>query len=204
MSQPTITAMPLSAPLIALAISQRVAFLPDPDADAWFTANELVGPDAGGVLALTERGQVWVNMLVETPLPVAVARWGDPRKAPGESAAALQIVDTFRRNMPSIGDMETIGERRANKSFSDIVPPGFTPNSHTDTLPGQVPPGMQRDTELEVVFRNGRVDKRGQHVKMFAAQVPWQRVGPDIPDAVIAYRIVQGEQLMVAGTSLTG
>ncbi len=190
--------MPLSAPLIALAISQRAAFVPDPVVDAWFEASELVGP-VDGVIGLTERGRVWVDRLLSTPLPVSVARWGYPDDLlPVRTLDAKTGVWKTDRG-PIRATYEPVAI--ATPTVPDVIPPGFNPNRWADLSPGAVPPGMQRDTELEVVLRNGKTDKRGQYLKMFAAQVPWQRV--DTYDAVIAYRVVPGEQLVVSGTALT-
>lgn len=185
---------PAGAILTLLAIAARVPYSTDADIDTWLTANELIGPNDGGIIDLTERGRVWLGMIESTPLPVAVARWGDPRQ--------FAAIDAARFDIAAVAQRATVAAAPAAPPAGEI-PPGFIPNTFTALLPGQVPGGMQRDTELEVVLRNGRKDKKGQFLKLYAGQVMWGGNPKNPIEDVIAYRIIPGDTLMVAATSLT-
>lgn len=194
MSTPNLIA-PTGAILTLLAIAERAAVPADEAVDAWLATNELVGPNEGGIIDLTERGRVWLGMIMATPLPVPIARWGDPR-------ATVTINPAL---FPPKPEVARPAGRVAGDDFTAIdysprpptIPPGFTANTFGDLEIGKLPPGLQRDTELEVVLANGHKDRNGRYLKLFAGQVIFKRQGK--VDDVIAYRVIPGETLLVAG-----
>lgn len=176
-----------AAILALLAISERAPLPRDEAAEAWLSENALIALNEAQILDLTEKGTVWLGMLGATPLPIEVPlpRWTDPRSAP-------------LAYHPSTGQTTPVIEAE-RKAAADTVafelPPGYNPNRFTALPPGQIPLGMQRDADIETIWRNGR------KVKNYAGSIIWQH--RDKPDDVMAYRVVAGEQLLVSGTALT-
>lgn len=168
-----------------LAIANRSAAPIDPESEDWLRGFELLDYDDGGVLAPTERGKIYLSMIESTPLPVAVARWGDPRVFP--AVAPLPIVQAAPQSVVT-ASAPAAAPPAAGETFQ--LPTGFGPNRWTDLEPGRIPPGFARDAELETILRSKR------HLKNFAGSVIWLHRG--VPDDVMAYRIIPGDALTVS------
>lgn len=112
----------------------------------------------------TAKGQAWLAMILETPLPVQ--QWIDPR------AGSFTVVDLAPGQR--LADVVPVPRETP-------LPDGFT--AFAGALPaGTLPVGLQRDTEIEVVWRNG---KRKFPV---AGSVNW--TSRNKPDDVIGYRVL--------------
>lgn len=181
-----------AAILALLAISERAPLPRDEAAEAWLSENALIALNEAQILDLTEKGTVWLGMLGATPLPIEVPlpRWTDPRSAPVIHQDAV-----VRVGMEPGGLRAADWNEPAKPAPSFELPPGYNPNRFTTLPPGQIPLGMQRDADIETIWRNGR------KVKNYAGSIIWQH--RDKPDDVMAYRVIAGEQLLVSGTALT-
>lgn len=177
-----------SAALYAMAIRLGLPISPDPEVESFMAGEELIS-DAGGFVALTDRGNVWVDMLLETPIPVQTARWGDPRRFPvlGER---IEVMRGERLAVPS-GNGGFVAVPTANYSEQFEVPAGFNPNRYVELKPPAVPPGLKPDNDLEVVWRNG------QRRKVAAQAVIWSHRNK--PDDVMAFRVIPGDTIDAVG-----
>ena len=59
------------------ALDMGVPIVPDEYAEQWLRDADLVADDDAGIAAVTPKGRAWLNLLIATPLPVKIERWGD-------------------------------------------------------------------------------------------------------------------------------
>lgn len=175
---------PDGAILTVMCIAARVPPPNDEAVDRWLVQNELVGLNAGGVVDLTERGRAWIDMISATPMPVAVAKWGDPRVNHQWVEVAPQAPASGAARPGAAPVPRTVAAPPAG------IPPGFILNAWTELPAGQMPPipGLARDTELEVIFEHGKTDSRGGYPKRFAGQVIYKAMGKG--DDVVAFKML--------------
>lgn len=113
----------------------------------------IIAPVMGkpGSYTLTERGRVWHDMVIGTPMPVQV--WGDPRGM----TLTLPVTTTTQGNIspaPAVTMMQA--------PMPDL-PEGFTPN-----ITGIRPTELQGTDWIAVARRNGNI------VESFVGQLgPW-------------------------------
>ena len=165
---------PDGAILILLGILTRAPLPIDEANETWLAENGMTAPDPdSGIIDLTDRGRAWSRMILETPLPVR-GEWGDPRKFPAIAGAAPASSST---PAPFVAQNPAPAPAAAFQ-----LPPGFNANRWADLAPGTLPPGLQRDSELECVWRSGKL------VKNFAGTINWKQPGADTD--VMGYRVI--------------
>lgn len=182
-----------------LAIAEGAAVVVDEAAEEWLIAQGLLERNAAGMIEVTAKGSAWGGMLVATPLPVEVSRWGDPRESTLSKAAPVTIDDlaTLLRNIIPPVSAQAPG-RSTSRPPNTAAPmpteggaveplPGFRANEWTTLQPGQAPPGLQRDDAVVVQMRSGRV--MGEKPKLMASQVIWKWRDEPHPDDVLYYRV---------------
>lgn len=186
---------PAGAILALLALDLGVPVNADEFAETWLRDSDLVVDDAAAMPQITGKGRAWIALLRATPLPVKIERWGDPRgdavipaaPAPAFDAVALAaaVAQAVGAVIRPIATAAPSANRPASAPADGFeIPPGFNPNRYTDLPPGQLPNGLQRDWEIEVIWRDGHPRK------MFAGSVIWKHTGKK--DDVMAFRVIPG------------
>lgn len=186
--------------LALLALDMGVPIVPDEYAEQWLRDADLVADDDAGIAAVTPKGRAWLNLLIATPLPVKIERWGDPRAdgAPAAPPAPAPALDAGVLAAAIVKAAALVGQpvgvvapparpQSTGPAPGDVfeVPTGYNPNRFTNVPPGQLPHGMQRDWELEVIWRDGHPRR------MIAGTVIWRHTGKK--DDVMAYRLVPSD-----------
>lgn len=164
----TIILAPDGAIFALLAIAAGAPLAPNEEAETWLQEQTLIGYSIdGSVLEVTGRGRAFIGMINSTPLPVRVERWDDPRAvdapppppaAPGFDLAGLATMFAALAKGAAPQAQAAAPAPRTPGAVSATVdlPHGWTPNNFTDLPPGQIPPTLQRDTEIYLMRRDGR------------------------------------------------
>lgn len=188
---------PITAPdgaifaLICLSISAPLVV--GEDAELWLREQFLIDDTPGGVTELTPRGQAYLDMILATPLPVKIERWGDPRgiDAPPPAAPALDPVTiatavalALKGNAVQVAPQRPAPAHPAAKPVTVVttIPPGYLDvPDHWKALPaGQWPSELRNDADVRVIYRDGRVSAPRP-----AQAIIWLHTGGN--DDVMAY-----------------
>lgn len=151
----------------------RNAFLADGIIEPW---DDLSGEP---IYRATDKGGAWLDMILSVPMPVPL--WADPRKATGEQHD--QWIDKIHLSGASL----------AIRELQPVeIPAGFVKADPVQSL-GKLPPGFRHDTYVEVIYRDGQVNKpakSGMRPSVGeAALFNWKQTGSD--DDVIGYRFLE-------------
>lgn len=142
-----------------------------PEVEGFLLDTRLIERNAAGLLVVADRGAVFLEMLEQTPLPEPRTAWGDPR----------QPAEPFFPAAP-------YPPPPAPPPHTPALPPGFTANTFTSLKPGETPPGLPRDIEVQTFIRAGRV------ITNFVGAINWGHRGS--AHDVLGYRIASTEDSM--------
>lgn len=213
MTNPTVA--PKGAILALLAIDAHADVSGDlQEATDWLLTFGLIGPDDAMITALTDKGRAWLDLILATPLPVQLAVWGDPRAERSTMVSLADVAAMIRSAPPAAAPVAPTGMtdlerlRIASTAQTDVfvLPAGFNPNRYGNLKPGELPAGMKRDDDLEVIHRRRRRNKAGDVVNVrLPAQAVIFTLDPAVekPDDVLAYRIL-ADGLSADSPALTG
>jgi len=134
---------------------------------------ELLNFDA----SVSGRGAAFIASLIQTPLPIM--QWVDPRETYPYTSVRLD---------PPPHARPTPAQERALKASVDTsvfaaLPAGFT--SIPDLKPGELPPGVNRDGQIELYLANGKT------IHSLAGTINWANKGKK--DSPIGMRIVNAK-----------
>lgn len=161
-----------------LVVDHRAPVDLPPEVEQDLTDRRLIERNAAGLLVVADRGAVFLDMLEHTPLPEPRTAWGDPR----------QPAEPFHPGLPYPPPPAPAATSTPVPSVPPTLPAGFTPNTFTDLKPGETPPNLPRDIEVQTFIRAGRV------VTNFVGAIAWGHRGS--PHDVIGYRIASTEDSM--------
>lgn len=151
---------------------------------------------------LTARGEAWLAMILDTPMPVQ--QWIDPRRAMDrltKETYATFIQDAsddgltprqraqrerrMREKAPVVdySDQLTTLNMQPPPASAPTIPPGFTAWDGS----AATPPGLKPDQPVEVMRRNGKIVSKVGGDQLYAVSVNWRNNGK--PDDTIAYRL---------------
>jgi len=188
----TANTTPAGAILYLLAVDVGAPLPIEEVLEAWLLEQELVELNDAGIVTLSERGTIWRDMILETPPPVAVARWGDPRQFPPLGSVVQTKLYSGASDAPPAPQHPAPGAVLpapapvpAGDGF--VIPPGFNPNRWPNEKPGFMPPGLAPGDELMVLWRDGRARK------MFTASIVWTQGGASTD--VMAWRRLTEDEL---------
>lgn len=137
----------------------------------------LVGRDNDGAFILSERGSIWLDMILATPLPQQ--QWIDPRFS--GSPAAQSAPAAAERPVAA-----TTAQTKAPAAVPADLPQVDIPDGFIPVAPGSMsrPESLQTGKEFVHVIR-----RNGDHQQLYAASVNWKDNGK--PDDPIAFKEVE-------------
>jgi hypothetical protein len=168
-------------------------------ADAWLRENGLVDIHSGKP---TDRGFVWLDMIIDTPLPIR-AGWADPRFIEGSAASrTVRLVDEEQSRYDASPTAIRTYVAEVVKTMQmpiaiDDIPQGFTINPGVERTVVEraedgteiqrkisLPPGVDIRDAVVVKHRNGKV--RGEDGNLPAGSVRWAHTGEMKRDAKLS------------------
>jgi hypothetical protein len=135
---------------------------------------------------LTDRGRAWLDMILDTPMPVQL--WADPRKLPSTELVA----EVSRRTMQRAFD-SAVGVTAAKQDPSPPVPPGYTPHDGTGRPPIWNENGKVGMPDVVLVYRGMPKPKQQRPNRLPLGSVNWKWGAAPSNDDVIGYRIAEVE-----------
>lgn len=160
---------PLELDMLVWFCGQQDAFpnidlAPQQAAVAKFMRDGIIDPTSGPIWRATEKGQAWLRMILNTPMPVPT--FADPRAgvAPAQPAAPEP------------------------ESFPEVaLPPGFIPWAGASADQPK-PPGYAQDRDVVTFWRNGNLGRGMPDRPVAFGTINWKHTGKK--DDIIGYYVL--------------
>jgi hypothetical protein len=134
---------------------------------------------------LTDRGRAWLDMILETPMPVQ--QWIDPRQ-PNVTLAGEVARRTAQRAFDSV-----VGATAAKPDPAPPVPPGYTPHDGTGRPPIWDENGKVGMPDVVLIYRGLPKPKQQRPNRLPLGSVNWKWGAAPSNDDVVGYRIAEME-----------